>query len=801
MSEAGASLRRVAEAFRNAGVGNDVRVAEHVAFLLLVRDQWSTIRQTNPYELTTFLNRLYEAKRSQFPNLVIPPPPTIPFGTLLRALEALETAIEVGGYRENLGTFFQREIRYELLSNSRGVQYPTPHHIADFMAELVVSSRTKTLIDPTAGTAGLLVASLELNDAIQLTGVEFDTQWASLASVNLVLNNAVNPQIDILQALNLYGRDKRYDAVLMNPPFGGSRSESEVRSTIGPKYGRTGSTVLAVLCLQLRTPLGGAAFLLPSGALIGGGGEAELRRTLLQEQPLEAVITLPSDAMQPYSQVASHLIVVHAANPGAAIWFVSLSDDGYDPGTSRVLTDEPTASRNELPRARDLILKTRNNQWEQFFEFDGTVVQTARVGSELSGLGVRLLGDAQFIKWHVIHRSDGLMVRVTDAAGALKGWFYESYAAENVPVPLRFATSDAVPLNWTEKLQRQDWATGSETWHGSSDDTTLVIDAATPTFTLNGIKFGTASEERSRAFACLIDTEGQPITPWLSDTDSKFNPEKFGKNLQTSIIQDALGQRLGWILDVTSGQGDDEKQATLFIVLASENSVYHSGNGTFYALLDNGWIEIRAEGRLQLQTGTPVRFRDDFTPQGFAVGPSPENDGAAYSLFGVLVQREILIVDGKVGDMRPSRFLPEPEAAPLGHPLDVLATIRRSQVELADKVDTLLGILGHPGQYSEEAELPAEVPTWIEAVLGSEQKQLRALLTQRLAGQKPRHFTQADLIEWCKLDLPTFAGDDVQQQMTLFVRLGLVKEVNIDGKNYYRMITRGDVAQPAGESS
>jgi len=786
-------------------MSNDVQIAEHVAFLLLVRDSWDLLRQSDQ-DLSLVLNRFHQALINAHASLSIPSPPTLDKYRLLNVLDALEAALDASPHASTIGTFFQREIRFELLKAGHPTQYPTPHHIAALMADLSMLSSSKRVLDPVAGTAGLLVASANIDNDVTVVGIDFVPESVALGSTNLILNKVPHAQMQMGDALDiLASRDNQelFDNILFNPPFG---SVWRTRGSYEYEWSRFGSnpaTLLAAQTLQRLTANGIAAFLQPTSLLFGKGGEAQLREILIKEVALESVITLPPHAMQPYNQVATHLVVVQKTIPKESIWFLELTHDGYASGTARDLTDEPDPARNELPRARELVLRTRDNQqWVQQLQFDDREVQSIRVGRELKGLAVRLLGDTQSIKWRAIHRTEGLIVTITDAAGALKGWFYESYAAENAPIPLRFVTSAAVPLNWTDKLVCPDWKIGSETLQGSSDDITLNVDATKRTFTLStNIKFEAEPQENAVAFACLLNTEGQPITPWLSTTDSKFDTDKFGRNLQSSIVQDAYGQRLGWLLDVTSGQGVDEKQATLFVVLAPENSVYHSDNGTFYALLSNGWIEISADGRLQLQTGTPVRLRDDFIPQGFAVGPSPENDNAAYCLFGVLVQREILIVDGKVGDMRPSRFLPEPEAAPLGHPLDVLASIRRSQVELADKVDTLLGILGHPGQYSEEAELPAEVPTWIEAVLGSEQKQLRALLTQRLAGQKPRHFTQADLIEWCKLDLPTFAGDDVQQQMTLFVRLGLVKEVNIDGKNYYRMITRGDVAQPAGESS
>lgn len=824
MSEVSSHLRRVTETFRNGGITSEVRIAEHVAFLLLVRDEWEELRE-NPLDAQDVLTRLHKRWSDQHPNLSIPSIPVLGVSELLQVLNELEGAVRSSPYTSDLGDFFQREIRFELLKATSGSQYPTPHHITGLMAQLAITNASEKVIDPTAGTAGLLVAAHEQNENVQIFGTDFDSQWVSLASANLILNGTEDAQMYIKQALDLYheteydrpstldfsqlgGRStpkyvEQFDSVLMNPPFGGSRSAHEVAESVGSSFGRTSSTVLAALALQMLRPDGIAAFLQSSGTLFGSGGEAHLRYVLMSEYQLEAVITLPADAMQPYSQVATHLIIARKAEPSEAVWFVWLSKDGYPAGAGRDLTADPDAAQNELPRARDLVLVTRNDTWTTRLTLDDIGdVQTVRLGQELPGLGVRLVGDAQAIKWNATHFADGVMVKIRDTEGTLKGWFYESRAHS---IALAFRADQVGSFHWTERITRPDWEEAiPEAWQGSSDDVTFALDAKKKTLTLNGNRFTTTERDNLAAKACLLSIEGQPLTPWLTISDAnqqkKVTDGKFGQEVNAASITDASGKPVGWLLDLNANQDEEEQQATLLIVFQSECDLFSVNDGDTYALLDNGWLEINPDNTLEMQSGSPVRLRDDFAAQGFAVGPAPAVEGTSYSLFGVLVPRSVFVDGDQVGDMRPSRFLPEPEAVPLGHPLDVLASIRRGQTQLSSKVNSLLAMLGQPGGYDETTETLADIPDWIEAMLSNKQRQLLELLRGKLAGQKPRHFNELDVAGWCEEGNIDYSVDDAQQQILLFIRLGLVKPVHTDGHNLYRMITKGDIAQETEEA-
>ena len=145
MSAAAPSLRHLQQVFRDLGINDDVQIASHVAFLLLVRDQWERIADDERLRSDRQLVRSYD---TAFSNKDTPVCST--FLNHLRSEGRTQDVLRgmIGRWKkhrathptiDHLGTFFQREIRFELLKSASGSQYPTPHHLATFMASLAIS--------------------------------------------------------------------------------------------------------------------------------------------------------------------------------------------------------------------------------------------------------------------------------------------------------------------------------------------------------------------------------------------------------------------------------------------------------------------------------------------------------------------------------------------------------------------------------------------------------------------------------------------------------------------------------------
>ncbi|MEZ4675379.1 MAG: hypothetical protein R2932_14175 [Caldilineaceae bacterium] len=144
MSQAAPILREIKSIFNSQGINNDVQIASHLGFLLLVRQHWEQIRAVRDYrelnEIFEHLQRTLEYEIYRSPLLPTPPNRQLKHDNLyviIRVLELLESAIAAATVR-TIGDFFQYEIRFEILKDVRRESYPTPHHVANFMAALGV---------------------------------------------------------------------------------------------------------------------------------------------------------------------------------------------------------------------------------------------------------------------------------------------------------------------------------------------------------------------------------------------------------------------------------------------------------------------------------------------------------------------------------------------------------------------------------------------------------------------------------------------------------------------------------------
>ncbi|HUM67789.1 MAG TPA: N-6 DNA methylase [Chloroflexota bacterium] len=823
MSEAAQHLRRVKSEFENHGIRNEVQITEHVAFLLLpeVRARWGEIRAQGGVHVESLLQQIHDTLQAQYVGLRIPqPPPVRQWGleSLHDLLTHLQHAFDTSPHHANWGAFFQREIRFELLKGSSGSQYPTPHHIANLMAALALTGlNIADVFDPTAGTSGLLAACRVYPHAVGLTGCDLDPQSAGIGSANLLLHGAKNATFHVGSALG-YARsyDNHFSAVLMNPPFGGTRDTNELAISVGHSFGRSSATVLTALAWQCLQPGGRAAVLVPSGVLFGGGGEANLRQRLA-EHNLEAIVLLPKGAYQPYSQVGANLLVFQklpqgANTPTQPVWFFAPEGDGYDPGMGRDLTAEPAVNINDLPRVRDVILQTRANQWQTRLSLTAATILTARQQAEagLPGVAVRVMDAGDGMRWKAAFLEDGLFASLSDNSNAGQGWLFESLTGQE---QLAFSVlPDSAPANsWLNLVEATSWAANiPDTWQGEQDDISLTVNATT-SFSLN--KYDFSGQPQATVWACLLDEQGNPLTPWLGCDDAKLvdaldaEPEK--NKLQAVPLRDGHNKRCGWLIDLTANTNDEAADAPRGSLLLRDGEEVRSyaENGRFYLTLDNGWITFTptADSQVTFRTGQPITLPDNRRIDGFAVGPGLE--GYGHHLFGLLVARSEFVdaTSGNVGDLRPTRFFPEPEAVTLDAPANLLANIRRNQEALKDRVDVLLRTLGK--QTSSDLEA-ADLPNWMTQMLGTKQRIFWTILAQQKADSRPAHFTVEHVKRWCADDGSLgYQEDDIQKQLDLFVNLGLIQQVHVKGderegdyyENLYRALTKGDILPESEE--
>ena len=263
-------------------------------------------------------------------------------------------------------------------------QFRTPRHIIRLMVELTAPQPTDVICDPACGTAGFLIAAGEhlrerhpklLLDATLrehfhhslFHGFDFDNTMLRISSMNMLLHGVENPAIRYRDSLAQDHADdeEKYTLVLANPPFAGSLDyENTAKDLLQIVKTKKTELLFLALFLRLLKPGGRAAVIVPTGVLFGSTkAHKELRRILVEEQKLDAVVLLPGGVFKPYSGVATGILVFTKTNSGGTdhVWFYDLTADGWSLDDRRA----PQISKDKLgavPRtALDAAEHTKNN--------------------------------------------------------------------------------------------------------------------------------------------------------------------------------------------------------------------------------------------------------------------------------------------------------------------------------------------------------------------------------------------------------------------------------------------------------
>jgi type I restriction enzyme M protein len=267
-------------------------------------------------------------------------------------------------------------------------QFRTPRHIIRFMVELVEPKPADTVGDPACGTAGFLVgvtnylnekytspegvlvdeatgAKTFTGDLLEpyrehirsgmFHGFDFDTTMLRIASMNLLLHGVDAPDIHYQDTLSTSFPDRfpaqaanGFDVVLANPPFKGSLDFEDVHPSLLAQV-KTKKTELLFVALILRMlKLGGrCAMIVPDGVLFGSSkAHQTLRQHLLEENQLEAVISLPSGVFKPYAGVSTGILVFTKGGRTDHVFFCDVQADGFSLDDKRNPVQE-----NDLPAA------------------------------------------------------------------------------------------------------------------------------------------------------------------------------------------------------------------------------------------------------------------------------------------------------------------------------------------------------------------------------------------------------------------------------------------------------------------
>lgn len=271
----------------------------------------------------------------------------------------------------------------KIASAGQNGQFRTPRHIIRLMVEMTAPIAKDVICDPASGTCGFLVAAgeylREKHPEIfrdekarehfhhgMFHGYDFDNTMLRIGSMNMALHGVDNPDIRYQDSLaqDHAGDEEKYSLILANPPFAGSLDyENTAKDLLDIVKTKKTELLFLALFLRLLKPGGRAAVIVPDGVLFGSSkAHKELRRMLVEDQKLDAVVSLPAGAFKPYAGVSTAILIFTKTNSGGTdhVWFYDMQADGWslDDKRQALLPDEklgvtPVEALSEAEHAKN----------------------------------------------------------------------------------------------------------------------------------------------------------------------------------------------------------------------------------------------------------------------------------------------------------------------------------------------------------------------------------------------------------------------------------------------------------------
>lgn len=257
-------------------------------------------------------------------------------------------------------------------------QFRTPKHIREMMVNLMKPTPDDYICDPACGTAGFLVSSAEyirqhfesIMTSVQwkhfsttmISGFDTDQTMLRISAMNLMLHSIDNPDINYNDSVSKQNEIKsKYTLILTNPPFAGTVDAESINDDL-KAITNTKKTELLFLALLIRMLKKGGrcACIVPDGVLFGASkAHKSIRKELVENQQLTAVISMPSGVFKPYAGVSTAVLVFTKTDAGGTdkVWFYDMKADGFS------LDDKRTEiAENDIP---DMLERFHNMDKEK----------------------------------------------------------------------------------------------------------------------------------------------------------------------------------------------------------------------------------------------------------------------------------------------------------------------------------------------------------------------------------------------------------------------------------------------------
>jgi type I restriction-modification system DNA methylase subunit len=344
-------------------------------------------------------------------------------------------------HSERLGDAFEYLLSV-LGSQGDAGQFRTPRHIIDFVIRAVGPKKNDRILDPACGTAGFLISAykhiLRENSPIEershwqmqqgasvaetsienpmhysgslltpverqrihqnIKGFDISPDMVRLSLVNLYLHGFRSPLVEEYDSLTQEDHwQENYDTILANPPFMTPKGGIKPHKKFSLQSKRAELLFLDYIAEHL-SPTGKAGVVVPEGIVfVGQSAYVGMRKRLIQEKSLIAVIELPHGVFKPYASVKTHILIVDKqfAKSTDEILFINVGADGYTQTDTRQAVEE-----NELPAALELIENFKQKKLKDTSQISRPSFITVSRANILASAGCHLVG-----RWYMLERT------------------------------------------------------------------------------------------------------------------------------------------------------------------------------------------------------------------------------------------------------------------------------------------------------------------------------------------------------------------------------------------------------------
>lgn len=267
---------------------------------------------------------------------------------LVRVVDALDS-LDLNN-KDIMGDVYEYLLSQIAQSGTNG-QFRTPRHIIKMMVELMQPKMEDTICDPAMGSAGFICAAAQYvtehyaNDLIKteskkhytstmFTGFDTDQTMLRIGAMNMMLHGVEAPNITWMDSLSEDNKHREeYSLIMANPPFTGSLDKETISKDL-LSLTATKKTELLFMTLFLKAlKVGGrCASIVPDGVLFGSSkAHKSIRRELVENNRLEAIISMPSGVFKPYAGVSTAIVIFTKTGHGGTdrVWFYDMKSDGY----------------------------------------------------------------------------------------------------------------------------------------------------------------------------------------------------------------------------------------------------------------------------------------------------------------------------------------------------------------------------------------------------------------------------------------------------------------------------------------